>query len=418
MSRKLSLSFWCPVNRLLVLNLYYAPESFGGATIVTEETSRRLQDDHDWAVLVVTTMRDHSLPAFLLKRYKVKGVNVVAINLPFDPMGEDVYRNPAVARCVLDIARAFRPDVCHSHAIQMIGCGFFEEFVSDGIKLAVTVHDCWWICERQFMINSDGLYCNQWSIDEAQCRHCTSDYSGMHKRNAYLREQLQQVDLLLFPSEFHKRLHLANGFREEVSQVNKNGVTMPLENYLRDRTEQKNRRKELVFGFVGGPGFIKGADQVIEALNGLERTDYTLRVVDAAANVGGSWRNHRYWTIPGNLEFVPPYSQETMDSFFASIDILLFPSQWKESFGLTVREALVRDVWVIATDAGGVAEDLEDGINASVIPFGSGIHELKSAIENALEGKQWKRYENPNHSAVRGFDEQTQEISRYLSALI
>jgi len=240
----------------------------------------------------------------------------------------------------------------------------------------------------------------------------------MHKRNAYLREQLQQVDLLLFPSEFHKRLHLANGFREEVSQVNKNGVTMPLENYLRDRAEQKNRRKELIFGFVGGPGFIKGADQVIEALNGLERTDYTLRVVDAAANVGGSWRNHRYWTIPGNLEFVPPYSQETMDSFFASIDILLFPSQWKESFGLTVREALVRDVWVIATDAGGVAEDLEDGINASVIPFGSGIHELKSAIENALEGKQWKRYENPNHSAVRGFDEQTQEISRYLSALI
>ena len=60
------------------------------------------------------------------------------------------------------------------------------------------------------------------------------------------------------------------------------------------------------------------------------------------------------WNIPGEIVIVPPYNRETMDEFFASIDVLLFPSQWKESFGLTVREAIARGVWVIATEAGGV----------------------------------------------------------------
>ena len=417
---KLPINFWCLflMNRLLILNLYYAPESFGGATIVAEETTRRLQDNHDWSVLVVTTMRDHSLPAFFLKRYKVKGVNVVAINLPFDAQGEDMFRSPAVAKCVLEIARAFKPDVCHCHAIQIIGCDFFESFVNDGIKLAITLHDCWWICERQFMINSDELYCNQWTIDPAQCSYCTSDTSMMHKREAYLRERLEQADLLLYPSEFHKRLHLANGFNEKISRVNKNGVTMPLAGYSKKRAEHKRRRNQVVFGFTGGPGLMKGSGQIIEAFNRIERTDYTLKLVDAAANVGTSWKDTNYWKIPGRMEFVPPYSQETMDDFFASIDILLFPSRWKESFGLTVREALVRDVWVIASDAGGVAEDLEDGINANVIPFGSGVEELQSAIEKSLDLSQWRSYKNPHFADIRGFNEQSQEISHYLSALI
>tara|TARA_R110002072_G_scaffold271954_2_gene431969 strand:+ start:833 stop:2053 length:1221 start_codon:yes stop_codon:yes gene_type:complete len=406
------------MNRLLILNLYYAPESFGGATIVAEETSRRLQDHHDWAVLVVTTMRDHSLPAFFLKRYKANGVNVVAINLPFDFHGEDSFRNPAVAKSVLEIARAFKPDVCHCHAIQIIGCGFFEDFIDDGIKLAITVHDCWWICERQFMINSDGLYCNQWRIDPAQCNYCTADTPLMHKRKAYLRERLEQANLLLYPSEFHKRLHLVNSLNEKISRVNKNGVTMPLAGYSKKRTEHKRRSSQVVFGFTGGPGFMKGSDQIIEAFNNIERTDYTLKVVDAAANVGASWKDANYWKIPGELEFVPPYSQETMDDFFASIDILLFPSRWKESFGLTVREALVRDVWVIASDAGGVTEDLEDGINADVVPFGSGVGDLQRAIEKSLDPGQWSSYKNPSSADIRGFDEQSRELSRYLSALI
>jgi glycosyltransferase involved in cell wall biosynthesis len=406
------------MNKLLILNLYYSPESFGGATIVAEQTSLRLQRDHGWSVLVVTTMRDYSLPAYFLRRYKAKGVNIIAINLPFVPDGEDAYRNPEVARSVMQIATAFQPDICHCHAIQLMGCQFFQELAEMGAKIVTTLHDCWWLCERQFMINSDGLYCNQWSIDVRQCGQCTPDKYQMIKRNDYLKKQLELVDLLLFPSEFHRRLHIANGINEEKAKVNKNGVTLPSQAYSDLRMQLKRNRKCVVFGFVGGPGFIKGADQIIQALKKIDRVDYILQVVDAAANVGASWKDSNYWSIPGELEFVPPYQQDTMDSFFAGIDVLLFPSQWKESFGLTVREALARDIWVIATDAGGVSEDLEDGVNSNIIPFGSGFRGLQSAIEKGLEPDRWKSYRNPLADQVRSFDAQALEMSQYLTALL
>ena len=91
----------------------------------------------------------------------------------------------------------------------------------------------------------------------------------------------------------------------------------------------------------------------------------------------------------------PAYSQDTIDHFFSEIDVLLFPTQWKESFGLTVREAVLRDVWVIATDAGGVSEDIIDGENGTIIPFDSGVEELSRAIAEVCE-----RYQAMDDGAV------------------
>ena len=173
-----------------------------------------------------------------------------------------------------------------------------------------------------------------------------------------------------------------------------------------------------MFGFVGGPGAIKGSEQIIRAFNEIDRTDYTLHVVDAAGNVGSSWVDPDYWNIPGAVKFIPPYRQDVMDDFFAGIDVLLFPSQWKESFGLTVREALVRHIWVISTDSGVVAEDLEDGVNASVIPFGSGVSELRHCIEQALDRDQWMSYENSLAHQIRGFGDQASGLSAYLQGLL
>ena len=180
------------------------------------------------------------------------------------------------------------------------------------------------------------------------------------------------------------------------------------------RAAAKQARDVTVFGFVGGPGYIKGSEHIVRAFNQIDRTDYVLQVVDAAGNVGASWVDSSYWQVPGAVKSIPPYRQDAMDSFFAGIDVLLFPSQWKESFGLTVREALARDVWVISTDSGGVAEDLHVGINASVTPFGSGVSELQACIEGALDKKQWDNYSNPLAHTIRGYDEQARELSDYL----
>lgn len=401
-------------KRLLVVNIYFAPQSFGGATIIAEEMATRLNQAHDWQVLVVTTHSDPLLPAYTLKRYSAKSINVISVNIPMERDYSDDYHNPKVAAVVEDIMDVFLPTVVHLHSIQTIGCSFFDYIATKEIALAITLHDCWWLCERQFMISSDGHYCFQEKIDFERCRYCVSDAIILKRRISYLTDKLKQADLLLSPSAFQRRLYIANGVNPTITHVNKNGIKKPAIGY-----RKATGSGHVVFGFVGGPGPIKGSQQIIDALNSMpDKINYSLLVVDAAQNAGTTWQDSDYWKIPGSMKFVPSYSQDTMDQFYQQIDVLLFPSQWKESFGLTVREALARDVWVIATQAGGVVEDIVPGVNGDIIPLDGDYQPLQQAVLACLERADWSNYINPHKDKIRDFDDQARELDSFLSSII
>ncbi len=402
------------MSKLLVLNVYYAPFSFGGATIVAEEVIKQLQQEFDHEILVVTTIQDSTLKPYAIRRYRAKNVNIIGINVKDDNLQHSDIDNPYVTEIISQIIDIYQPDLVHAHSIQTMGCGYFGHIKKCNIPLAVTVHDCWWICDRQFMIAGDGRYCFQKKINPLQCNYCMGEFKAVENKYNELRDHLNQADLLLFPSKFHHQLHIINGFSHEKCLVNQNGVRLPSPDY------KKSPRADgrVIFGFVGGPGEIKGSGLILKAFQDISPENYELLVVDAAKNIGKSWNHRHYWDVPGKLQFVPPYSQDTMDDFFSKIDVLLFPSQWKESFGLAVREALARNIWVIATDAGGVVEDLVDGENSTIIPLDGDYVELSKAIEAAIERKDWKKYENPYRSAVRGYAEQASELHRYFKPLI
>lgn len=400
--------------KILVLNVYFAPTSFGGATIVAEETISQLQQQFDCEILVVTTINDATLVPYAIRRYRAKNTNIIGINIAGQISPQLDIDNPPVTDTLNQIVDLFQPDLVHAHSIQTMGSGYFDHIVKKETPLVVTVHDCWWICARQFMITQDGRYCFQRKIDPLQCGYCTNEYKGVIIKYEKLRAQLNKVDLLLFPSEFHRQLYLTNYFDSDKCRVNKNGIRKPAPEYQKsNRTDNK-----VIFGFAGGPGEIKGSDLIIKAFEDISPNGYELWIVDAAKNLGQSWQDNHYWDIPGERRFIPPYSQDSMDSFFSEIDVLLFPSQWKESFGLTVREALVRNVWVITTDAGGVVEDLVDGENATIIPLDGDYIALRKAIEKAIEKPDWNLYKNPYSSKIRGYEEQTSELYGYYRDLI
>ena len=54
-------------------------------------------------------------------------------------------------------------------------------------------------------------------------------------------------------------------------------------------------------------------------------------------SLGVSSYDNVFSSTQENVEIIPAYSQDNIDDFFAGIDVLLFPTQWKESFGLTVQ---------------------------------------------------------------------------------
>ncbi|MBU9486474.1 glycosyltransferase [Burkholderia multivorans] len=400
--------------RVLAANIYFEPRSFGGATVVAEEIARRLNASGRLEYWMFTSMPVSDVPAYRLRRYDSSAGGVFAMGLPdeSDPMlGFD---NPHSVEPFREVLRAVRPDVVHLHSIQGIGARIAEVCQDEGVPYVVTLHDAWWICGRQFMITGENRFCNQRKIDINVCATCVENPALNGYRQLRLREILDGAAMLLVPSEYFRQLFVENGFDAARVVLNKNGVMAPV-HVPKCRTIAG---RKLRFGYVGGETPIKGADLIKEVFKRLPYTHYQLRVVDNALNLGRHSIDVHDWEIPGELQIVPAFNQQTIDSFFSEIDVLLCPTQCMESFGLSVREALVRNVWVVATDAGGLSEDIVPGENGDVIPLDGTTNELERVVRRLLDDPaQLNGYRNRLASDVRLFDDQAAELGRLLASV-
>ncbi|WP_181872360.1 glycosyltransferase [Phyllobacterium bourgognense] len=401
------------VSRILFANVYFAPQSFGGATIVAEEMAQRLAQKESVEVYVFTSWSNDGAPDYGVVRYDAKGATVFAVKVPVIRTRLMDVEDEAVGQVFEEVLNAIKPDVVQLHSIQTLGVALGSVCKAAGIPYAITLHDAWWLCERQFMVTGEGKYCFQTRIDPDLCALCVLDKSFNKQRTAIVLRGLFQADGLISPSRFFKQLHLYNGLRDEQIFVNKNGIKLPSAEYKRIPS------KPIRFGYVGGSTPIKGYELVRQAFSALPECGIELVLVDNTLNHGYSSINADGMNAKNPVHIVPAYTQDTIDEFFSGIDVLLFPSQWKESFGLTVREALIRDVWVIATDAGGAVEDVVPGENGDVIPISNDSAYLRKAMEKVIEnGNSLKNYSNPYKDRIRTFDEQADELLLYLMSLV
>ena len=396
--------------RVLAVNVYFWPESFGGSTIVAEEMARRLHRRDDTEMFLFASQSRAVDPPHTLLRYDDTSddaaMPVIAVRIPHD--GNDAvvsFDNPQMQARFDDVLAAIEPDVVHFHCVQGISASILQACSNRGVPYVVTVHDAWWLCQRQFMVRGDGRYCGQTRIDLRVCESCIPDAIHLRQRFAMLQQRLSGAARLLFPSSFHRNLYLANGATPGQALLNRNGVRLP------SRPRPPRAPGVLRFGYVGGNNVVKGIELVRHAFERLDRADYALLLVDSTLNLGFRTMHVDGWKVSGRLSVVPAYRQETMDDFFEAIDVLLFPSQWKESFGLTVREALLRDVWVIATDGGGTVEDIVDGVNGTIIPLDANPDRLYQAVVALLDRPdRLGGYCNPYKERIVTYELQAEEL--------
>ena len=397
--------------KVLTVNVFFDPLTFGGATIVAEQVAGRLYRDHGMEMVALSSRRGTSsmlMPVRYTTRFGFPGY------LVHTPAPEDyvqAYDNAAFARLARDVLDVERPDVVHVHCVQEIGTRFLDLLAERGIPYVVTVHDFWWLCERQFMIDVRGNHCGQWRIDPAVCRRCNRATGEVAERLETLLSRLNRAKAVLTPSRFVADQLIANGVGSDRVTVNRNGVLLPTGGDGLDRTRPRELAGRTVFGFVGDPGPIKGWDLVRRAFEKLDREDAALAVVDSGfTRAKGSSRE---MSLAGRspLVVLPAYTAETIDRFFAQIDVLLCPSRAKETFGMAAREATARDVWVIASDAGGLSENIQPGRNGTVLPFPPSEADLRAAIRDRIARTGGAL---PGKERVQGFDQQAREVAGLL----
>ena len=265
------------------------------------------------------------------------------------------------------------------------------------------------------MVKGTGHYCHQDGVDPFRCIGCTADARFTLERFRFLWRILEGAAHLLTPSSFFRDLYIKTGIDPRRITVSKNGVRAVRR---RGPGGHVDAGAKLTFAYVGGRARHKGYFWLAEAFRGLPETDYVLRVVDLDRLFGLHSIRRDEWKIGGRLEIIDPYTQDTLDDFYADVDVLLFPSLWKESFGLTVREALLRDIWVLSTDCGGPVEDIENGVNGTIITMGD-TAALREALKMVLRNpEKFRSARNPLKERIRNFDEQAKETLSILDGVV
>lgn len=398
---------------VVVINIYFAPYTYGGATVVAEEVARNLRTEHGYRVTAISAMSRADMDAYAITKSEVDGIPNYLINLPYGRPYTETYDNAQVTKAVDGLLQSLSPDLVHVHCLQDIGAGVIGAAKRRGLPVILSTHDFWWLCERQFMIRTEGRYCAQDPIDIENCRGCVDDLSRARIRQNVLMGEASQADLLTFPSQFAHDLSTRSGLTATSSKVWTNGVHVPKADFFDRQEKRRVERKRLAFGFVGGPSLIKGWPIIRQAFAQLKtEQDFDVFLVEGSLD-GSWWANETFLDLPGNWQVVPRFAQEDMDDFYAQIDVLLFMSQWKETFGLTIREALARGIRLIQTDSGGTTEHEKVDPNR-LLPIGAGPEQLVVELERVLAEADG----HPAPVAVVSFADQAEALHEEIQSVL
>lgn len=390
--------------KILLVNLYYGVNSFGGATVVVENLAKEMSNlpNEQIEVSVFTTHSYDDVGMGTLRKYEFEGIPVYSCSSQINEGG--AIENPTINKCFEDIIQIVKPDVVHFHAVQGFGYGLSKICRYMDVPYVITCHDRWAYCPKLFMFDTNGEYCIKYGTSVDVCEHnCHLNADWMATRRNKLYKMLKNASQLYVPS-FYAKTKLEELYPDFQFLVNKNGI----ENFEGKGTSPK--RKTLRFLFVAGEEKSKGFDLIHQVMMELLNYEWELILLMPNGTPKAEWPQ-------GRVKILKKQNREQMKRIYQNVDVLLFPSLAYESFGLTVREAIRSDCFVIVSNCGGPTEAIHNGENGFIVPIGDSIA-LKNAIEKILNNsEQYLNYKTKYFGDIRSYQEQAEELIRYYKTI-
>lgn len=321
-----------------------------------------------------------------------------------------------ISEKVLDsFCQNLQPDIIHLHTLMGMPINLLKYFKSKGIKIVLTSHDYYGICPRVKLLNKGNQLC-----DAHDCRYCR-DCNSSAKNYAFLK--LVNSDIFikykhLFKRQsssktsnlFHERITMKKDYGTKYQELQKyyhiffslldsihfnstisratyeKYISLPYNKIINITTDKiQDHRKEkspiiqtINIGFIGGMNEEKGFVNLYNSLSLLFKQGY----INWKLNVyEGNKRNCDY-TIP-NICYPGRYSQDELEIIYGSMDLLVVPSKWNETFSLVALEALSYGTPVLMSDHVG-AQDIVATIDDRMIYHGDNnlTVSLKKIFEN------------------------------------
>ena len=337
-------------KRVLVVNVFFAPQALGGATrVVIDNVTDITEYAGDEFEIEVFTAMEGMIEPHRVTSYRWNGIRVTSISTPNDPDIDSKVVDPAMGAAFEATVKRFAPDVIHFHCIQRLTTSICTVAADAGIPYFITLHDAWWISDKQFIIDDFGntkLYRFADPLAELQTGSDASFARMMVKQKC-----LKGAVKLFAVSEPFAKIYRSCGFDNVVTI--ENGLP-PFQKP--ERTISPDGRVRLAH--IGGASFHKGYNLVMAVLCKGNFPNLHMLAIDHALDSGteriGMWG-------ATEVAFRSKVRQSDVGNLYAQVDVLLAPSIWPESYGLVAREALAAGCWVVASDRGAIGSDVPPG---------------------------------------------------------
>ncbi|UWQ95963.1 glycosyltransferase [Rhodobacteraceae bacterium M385] len=360
--------------KLLVVNVFYPPQSIGGATrVVADNVSHILTHHADRFEVDILTTRDGEKTAHQIYATSHSGARIWSISND-RKLPERALRDPVMDARINALLDRIAPDIVHIHCVQRLGVGIIDACRQRDIPYVLSLHDGWWISPHQFIIDADGV-------------PSLYDFSAHDAPGPVqiARRCIQDAAAALAVSEPFAQLHRDAGLPNV--RALPNGVSaLP----RREPTAASPGRVRL--GLIGGASRHKGYDILRAALTSRAFQNLDLIVSDHALPPGAEV--HETWNNTPVLR-IPRHPQTQVGHLYGRFDVLLAPSIWPESFGLVTREALALGLWVVTSDRGAIGADIIEGVNGHVVPVED--HRALAAVLARIDADP-ARYTGPPES--------------------
>lgn len=366
--------------RILYVLHTYPPESSGGTELHARAIARSLARVHD--VRVFTRSGALTTAHGEISRSVEDGIRITRFHNHFEGYGsfEWIYKDRAAHEAFERELDDFAPDIVHIQHPTMLSTTIAHATKKRGLPLVLSLHDFWTICPRGQRLTVDRRICDR--IDRNKCYTCLSGmwpnwfHDRLHEKtvvdvygnlspetlarfDAHMQEVFELADVIVCPSRFHRQKMVEFGLDPKRTIALPHGL-----DHTPFVTERDPREDVRVIGFIGSVIPPKGVDVLVDAFRLLNDDALELHIHGDAPPFHEK-RDYLYdlktlaLGIPQPVRFLGRYDNEQVAKILAGIDILVVPSLWWETFCLTIREAMLAGVPVVASDVGAMREAVE-----------------------------------------------------------
>lgn len=331
--------------KILIANMYYAPNLMGGAEYSVKLLAEQLASlGHEVNVVTLDGEKKKSgkpeaQGKVTVYRFYDKSIYTRRIlgdkSKKYQKVMNGLHslKNPKLDLKLKKLLKKLKPDVIHTNNLVSMSYGIWEIANELNIPVVHTLRDYWLLDPRTVFDENPGL--------------------AIQLFRNYTRNKTNNSPILVTaPSESTLKIFANfNYFQYQYAQCVPNALNFDNAKLEKATSQKQKREGPVTFIFAGTLTENKGIHILVEAF---QRANTDAKLVICGEGPLEDWIKEK----SKNVELKGKLKQEDLFKEYEKADVLVAPSLWAEPFGRIVLEAVQYGMPVIGSDAGGIPETI------------------------------------------------------------